>query len=176
MPAGITLRSRVLEFIKACLENWQQLWEIPELVTRLHVRFSPRLRTTWGRTQPARGVITLAKALETGPREHLEEVLCHEAAHVAAHMKHGRGARPHGPEWAALVELAGFSPMRALRIGAPSVSQGQPRTLFEHRCTVCQFRRLARRPVHAWRCAECVGAGLPGTLTITRIPQEGALP
>jgi predicted SprT family Zn-dependent metalloprotease len=176
-PASGNARGdRLPGFLKARLEHWQKLWGIPELITRLHVRFSPRLRATWGRTLPARGTITLAESLATGPRERLEEVLCHEAAHVAVHMKYGRSARPHGHEWAAFVKAAGFAPVRALRAAVPSPPRVHPRALYEHRCTVCQSRRLARRPVPAWRCAECVSVGLAGAMTITRLSQGAALP
>jgi predicted SprT family Zn-dependent metalloprotease len=38
----------------------------------------------------------------------LEEVLCHELAHVAVYRLHGRSVRPHGPEWKRLVRQVGF--------------------------------------------------------------------
>jgi hypothetical protein len=43
-------------------------------------------------------------------RDLLEEVLCHELAHVAVYRLHGRAVRPHGPEWKGLVAAAGFKP------------------------------------------------------------------
>ena len=48
-----------------------------------------------------------------------------------------------------------------------------PRTIvrrpsrFLHRCPVCDFSRVAARPVRSWRCADCVAAGLGGNLVIT---------
>jgi len=41
----------------------------------------------------------LAAHLENGIGDPLEEVLCHELAHVAVYRLHGRAARTHGPEW-----------------------------------------------------------------------------
>jgi ribosomal protein L37AE/L43A len=43
---------------------------------------------------------------------------------------------------------------------------------YLHWCPVCHSRRFARRPMARWRCAECVDAGLPGALQITRLPTD----
>lgn len=148
--------------------TWAHLWELPGLVERLAIHFSPRLRSTWGRAYPARGLVTLAASLRAQEQTRILEVLCHEVAHIAVHLKHGRAAKPHGPEWAALVIAAGFSPSRRL----PEIGHARrPRTTswYEHRCPVCQARRVARRPVKTWRCAACTRGGLSGQLTITRL-------
>ena len=146
----------------------------------MSVSFSPRMQRSLGRCAPEFGRIGLHSALRTAPRQQLEEVLCHEAAHVAAFVLYGRSVRPHGPEWEELVSQAGFTPaIRApsldTRGSAPS-SRRSSRLEYEHRCAVCQTVRLARRPVRRWRCAECVAAGLSGEMTIIRHsgPQEHA--
>jgi hypothetical protein len=46
---------------------------------------------------------------------------------------------------------------------------------FEHRCPVCQSVRLARRRMTAWRCAECVEAGLNGVIDIRPHPNDRAV-
>jgi SprT protein len=103
-------------------------------------------------------------------------VLCHELAHLAVHRLHGRSAKPHGPEWRALMQAAGYPPVTSLCrvVTDQSADRRLSPSQFEHRCPVCQMVRLARRRVSAWRCANCVAAGLPGELIVTR--QEGRSP
>ncbi|MGH7503415.1 MAG: hypothetical protein ACREL7_16935, partial [Longimicrobiales bacterium] len=98
--------------------------------------------------------------------------------HVAVHQLYGSRVSPHGAEWTRLVEAAGHaarirtsddangtrSPGRTAK-----VKRGITSVRYEHRCPVCQSMRFARRPVTAWRCAECRDAGLDGAMVITRL-------
>lgn len=162
--------------LTALMRPWARRWGLPGLEDGVRVRFNPRLRRSAGRCSPATGEISLHPALASAPPQSLATVLCHELAHVAAYQLHGRAARPHGPEWAELVIQAGHRPSVALpsrTLGIPAPSQRkQPGPSYLHRCPVCHFSRLARRPVPAWRCAECVAAGLDGRLIVSR--QNGA--
>lgn len=161
--------------LRRLLASWATLWDTPGLEDDLTVAFSARLTRSLGRCRPATGRITLRAELRGGPPERLAEVLCHEAAHVAVFQKHGREARPHGPEWRALVAAAGFEPRTGARgestsaaMEATDESPTPRRLAYEHRCPVCHTVRLARRPVPRWRCAECLDAGLDGEMIITR--------
>jgi predicted SprT family Zn-dependent metalloprotease len=163
---------------------WAALWGLPGIEDALQVRFDARLRRSLGRCQPHEGRISLNPSLGSAPRRSLAHVLCHEAAHVAAYVLHGERVRPHGAEWSALVSAAGYAPIRRATASTFGVSIPEPsrrrqndsgyaasrttRLTVVHRCPVCQTVRLARRPVRAWRCAECVAAGLEGRLVITR--------
>jgi predicted SprT family Zn-dependent metalloprotease len=104
----------------------------------------------------------------------LNEVLCHELAHIAVHELHGSDAAPHGEEWRALVRHAGYKPAaRACVVESPARSttrRRSPGLRFSHRCPVCQTTRYARSPVYRWRCAPCLEAGLDGILEITSEP------
>jgi predicted SprT family Zn-dependent metalloprotease len=155
----------------ALLTDWAQRWGVPGLEERLSVQVSTRLRTSLGRYSPAKGELRVASYLLDGPPSLLCEVLCHEAAHAAVCELHGRSARPHGPEWQALMRKAGFAPR--VRIPAAELDRlplpaRRARVLWEHRCPVCQASRVAGRPVRAWRCAACRAAGLSGKLEIQR--------
>ena len=92
-----------------------------------------------------------------------------------------RGAKPleveglAKPTAARLMALAGYPEARGTRWrgclerSAESSGPRRPtRARYLHSCTVCDFHRTARRPMHAWRCAACVAAGLSGELQITR--------
>jgi predicted SprT family Zn-dependent metalloprotease len=160
------------------MRPWARRWGLPGLEEAITVRFDPRLHRSAGRSRPERGEISLHPALAVGPKRAMASVLCHEMAHVAAYQLHGVGVPPHGAEWSALVRQAGHRPAptaRASTLGIPVMAAAASRPegsqpsvrQYVHRCPVCQSSRVARRPVRAWRCAECVAAGLEGRLTIT---------
>ena len=162
------------------MEAWSKLWDLPELSESVSVVFSRRLTSTLARCRPAEGRIVLRADLRDAPARRLDEVLCHELAHVAVHRLHGPSAKPHGPEWQALVRAAGFQPRirtRDASHGKRNARRAAAGRIWEHRCPVCQSVRTARRPMTAWRCAECLDAGLDGALIITRWdPNAGRAP
>jgi predicted SprT family Zn-dependent metalloprotease len=167
--------------LEETIQTWGRKWGVPDLAGLVTVEFSGRLRRSLGRYHPAIGRVRLASFLQEAPREVLEEVLCHELAHVAVRHRLGASARPHGPEWAELVRSAGFEPLT--RAPAKLLHEKRvPRRLrplkpgsarFEHRCPVCHTTRVAGRPVPSWRCAECLDLGLPGAMVISRLPLAG---
>jgi ribosomal protein L37AE/L43A len=168
------------------MRPWARRWGLPGIEDALDVRFDARLRRSLGRCQPQGGRISLHPSLGSAPRRSLAQVLCHEAAHVAAYVLHGERVQPHGAEWLALVSAAGYAPIRratasTLGVSIPEASRRNgsgyensrtTRLTVVHRCPVCQTVRLARRPVRAWRCAECVAAGLEGRLVITKAKER----
>lgn len=157
--------------LKAAVRRWERIWRVPGLAAHLTVTTSTRLTRALGKAKPVTGAVTLHASLLKGSRKRLLNVLCHETAHVAAYLRHGRTARPHGPRWAALVTAAGFVPNVAHR--SPRLMQQTQRRagLFSivHTCPVCQSRRFARRVMPRWRCAECVAAGLRGELVASTV-------
>ena len=155
--------------VSKLLQDWAGIWGVPELV-RTDVRFSKRLIKTLGRTHRSTRRITLADRLRnTSNAELLVLVLCHEAAHVAVHCLHGQEKKPHGREWASLVEKAGFIPTVSAPVADVGLSKGRKRRWrYVHSCTVCHATRIGYRPVRQWRCVECTDLGLAGELNITR--------
>ena len=95
--------------------------------------------------------------MHAGLRERGElcaEVLCHEFAHVAVYRLYGAGARPHGAEWAGLMEMAGFPARTRVAVDLPEVCRHRG-FMYLHRCPVCQVVRPARTRAERWRCAQC---------------------
>ena len=151
------------------VERWCTLWEVPELAADVRVTINSRLSRTVGHCRPSDGTITLAESVIDASRRDFEAVLCHELAHLAAHRRFGPRIRPHGPEWARLVEQAGFTAEVRTCRGPATLQRRRAHTgrlPYRHFCPVCHFVRFARRPVTRWRCADCVAAGLDGELLI----------
>jgi hypothetical protein len=96
IPEGLRSRAR----------RWGELWGVPDLADSVTVELSRRFRSSLGLCRPVEGRVRLAAHLANGRPELLEEVLCHELAHVAVYRLHGRSVRPHGPEWKGLVRAA----------------------------------------------------------------------
>jgi SprT protein len=179
-PPRVLIRSRFMNarlgtaLPDSCLrslERWLDLWDVPHLDARSRIEWSPRLTTSLGRCYPDKKLVRIASHLERAPDGLLNEVLCHEMAHLAVRELHGRSARPHGPEWKALMEKAGFEPRTRLPSPEGALPPRRRRRspyLYVHRCPVCQLARSARRLMSRWRCAACVASGLEGRLAITR--------
>ncbi len=83
----------------------------------------------------------------------------HETAHIAAHFLHGRGIRPHGAEWRALMVLYGADPSRC---HSYDTSRSTARRLrrFRYRCA-CREHQLTSirhnrvRKGMRYLCREC---------------------
>ena len=147
-------------------------WGLAGMELGVDVRFTPRLRRALGRCEPHTGRISLHAGLQSPQHwKLLDQVLCHEAAHIAAYHLYGGMADPHGPEWADLVRAAGYTPeirMRATALSTGTAAVSRSRQRVVHVCPVCQSRRVASKVVPQWRCAECVAAGLDGRMEIMR--------
>jgi 8-oxo-dGTP diphosphatase len=109
--------STVLDGFRPQVERWEAAWGLPGLSDSVTVEFSGRLRSAFGNCRPGVGRIRLAERLRNGSRELLEEILCHELAHVAVHRLHGPRIRTHGPEWRRLMARAGFKPRARIKVG-----------------------------------------------------------
>ncbi len=149
------------------ISRYAVLWSRPNLGETVSTRFSARLSRSWARTNLSTRTITLASTLR-GDLARLEETLCHELAHIVAHDLIGRREGPHGRTWKELVRIGGFEPrLRLACDDAPRIIVRRS-SRFLHRCPVCDFARVAARPMRSWRCADCVAAGLDGNLVITK--------
>ena len=122
------------------LSELGRLWGVPGLDRAVSVEYSTRMTRSLGRAYPERGLVRIAAPLAHGPAGFLDEVLCHEAAHIAVYRLHGRSVRPHGVEWKSLMRVAGYEPSTRLRVpeGIPGLPTKAP---------VRRRRRRRRRPV-----------------------------
>jgi predicted SprT family Zn-dependent metalloprotease len=161
------------------LSEFGRLWEVPTLERNVHVSFSRRCRRALGRAHPTTGVVRLHAGLLQESAALLDEVLCHEAAHIAAYLQSGRRRiRPHGLEWQTLMRTAGYVPRVRMTLddalARRLAAHAPPPVAWEHYCPVCDLRTIARRAVRRWRCARCLRAGRPGQLIIAkRAPGSG---
>ena len=167
------VESELVQELRNSVVQWGRLWGVPQLGKQVGLRTSSRFQRSLGSYRAARAEITLAAWLVESSSDLLEEVLCHEAAHAAAHFVYGERIRPHGPEWRGFMTQADM-PAR-VRIPATELPESRQLSLsksreWEHRCPVCQATRLARTRVTRWRCSGCRDEGRTGELVIERVP------
>jgi predicted SprT family Zn-dependent metalloprotease len=144
------------------------IWGHPG-VSRLRIRLNPRLTATVARLHIHDSIVEFSLAVANLDARDRREVICHEAAHFVVWQTCRRAVRPHGPEWAALVKLAGFKPKaRRVRCG---LSRRRPVVTyaFRHICPVCHYSKRAARQMPRWRCPECRAIGLDGSLRIEQV-------
>ena len=152
------------------LADWARAWSVPELPHRVRIVFSARLQSSLARCAPRAGLIRLNPGLAEADAAELREVVCHEAAHVATWLLHGRRARAHGNEWKAMMRLAGYEArVRWADDTVPApVRARRPSVVYIHTCPTCRAHWVARRAVAVWRCGACRDAGREGRLTVRR--------
>jgi len=154
--------------LRASILKFCSLWDVEELQGDIHVEFSTRLTRSLGRTQPLKKIIRLNRKLRTTLNDHLEEVICHELAHIAAVHQHGDSIRPHGEQWQNLVRMAGYEPSIRIQVNGQTCS-GKSTGRYKHQCPVCHSQHIGRTRMTRWRCTECVANGLSGELEIEEL-------
>jgi predicted SprT family Zn-dependent metalloprotease len=92
------------QYLVSLARTWDQ-----RRIARLQIVINPRLKSTLARWVPPEDVLEVSLAAQTRGKRLFREILCHEAAHVVVWHESGPSARPHGPEWAALMRAAGFN-------------------------------------------------------------------
>lgn len=150
------------------LSKWARTWQTPDLPQFVRVSFSPRLKRSLGRVRPKYGTISLHGKLSGAPRRVLLEILCHEAAHVAAYLLHGPRVTPHGPEWRALVRAVGYQPRTSLKCALLRDAPPSRSAAHKHcyRCPVCQTDHFVKRRSSKIVCGACFRHGVPVPLRL----------
>lgn len=168
MPANSATRRVPSLGAPRYLRSLARVWG-HEDVSRLRFRLNRRLTMTFARLLANDRLVEFNQSVARLDARERREVVCHEAAHFVVWQRYGRAARPHGPEWAALVRLAGYEPRASrVRCGQPK-PRPAPSQVFRHTCPVCHFSKRARRRMSRWRCPECRAIGLDGSLRIERV-------
>jgi predicted SprT family Zn-dependent metalloprotease len=162
--------------LKPVVSYCADLWGVPALRERVRIIPSPWMAVTLAHAHPARNTISIStRALESGSDERIREVLCHELAHLASGMGHGRRVHPHGREWQELMRQTGYEPrVRFTRdTTLPLALRARLPLAFEHRCRSCGQMHLARTTNRHWRCPACLRAGREGRPTVTKLTDAG---
>ena len=129
--------------------------KVDKLAKRLRVEWNPRMRTTVGRADYTRSLISLNPALQSFGLDEIDRTLRHELAHLLAQFRAGRHRIfPHGPEWRRACRNLGLEGERAchkLPLATRSIARR-----FLYRCRNCQreFPRV-RRIRRATACLVC---------------------
>lgn len=144
------------------------LWGIEDIENEIRVEFSTRMTRSLGRTQVKRKIIRLSACLSGPLKKHIQEVICHELAHIAVEHKYGDNKKPHGTEWQSFVKLAGYEPSMRMVLDRSNLPKAGLRK-FKHKCLVCSSERFAKVRMTRWRCSSCVETGLEGMLTIEEV-------
>ena len=126
MAASVPIRKQLSVDIHRALQSWCHVWGADDLAAQITVEFSSRMTRSLGRCYPERNLIRIAQFVLEDSDALVQEVLCHEAAHVAAYHLHGTSIRPHGPEWKALMLAAGYPPTVRFRREALFVPPARP--------------------------------------------------
>ncbi|HEY1172318.1 MAG TPA: SprT-like domain-containing protein [Verrucomicrobiae bacterium] len=99
------------------LERWCTLWGLYRLSREAKIAFSTQLGLALGKCDPKSGQILLNGVLLLPENEKLLfETLCHEAAHITAHLRYGPAIEEHGVEWQEYMEKAGFVPRPVIEV------------------------------------------------------------
>ncbi len=100
-----------------------------------------------------------AALLEREGADFARDTLIHELCHLAVWERHGRRARPHGPEWQALMRALGCVPQRCHN-AAVTPLRSQRRFRYACDCSVHDItttrHRRAQRGVR-YLCRRCSG-------------------
>ena len=157
---------------KKTVQRWVRKWGVPDLHRSIRVEYSRHMSKSLGRCYPARQLIRLNPVLAMDENKALlAETLCHELAHVAVFLQHGKGTRPHGPEWRALMELSGFTPRSVVpthEVFALPRKRKRCKYRYLHRCIECHATFVAARTDSRWRCVSCYDAGREGLLVVSK--------
>lgn len=158
--------------VRELLSLWGERWGVSDLADRALCRFSSRMKRSLGRCYTSTGVISLNSALlQEGNGAVAVEVLCHEAAHLAATILGGRRVKPHGSEWRHLMEAAGYRArvrFPAGEVRGLATRGSAPKYEYLHCCRDCAATFKTYATNRRWRCRSCFTSGREGKLAVKR--------
>ena len=137
----------------------------PEVRFDLRGKSAGQLRMAEGKTWQIRYNLAL---LTREPEAFLAQTIPHEVAHLVAFAIHGRGIRPHGEEWQAMMRHFGVEPRRCHSFAVDDLTARRLRR-FDYHCG-CRTHQLTSTRHHRvlrgqrYRCAACRAVLVPGPL------------
>ncbi len=133
-----------IEDLHARVAEMFALWRVPP-GPAVSVSWNSRLRSTAGRAFYREGRIELNPELLERSPDHVDTVLVHEAAHVAAHRMFGDHCPAHGRHWRGLMRLAGLPPDVTHSLPVPRARRSRrSERIYLRVCDACGNRRIAR--------------------------------
>lgn len=132
-----------------------RLWRASALQDRVRFAYNPRMRTRAGVAWLAEARIELNPHLLARCPNRVRETVAHELAHVVVFERSGRRAAAHGPEWASLMETAGFQPRRLHRMNVRGLRRRRRAFYYLHVCVGCASWWVARRVRRDRPCRAC---------------------
>lgn len=148
LPSARELKGRAASLLRAL--------NAESLGARVRVEWNGRMRTTVGRADFRRCLISLNPALQQFGAAEIDRTLRHELAHLLAQFRSCKRRRilPHGREWRNACRDLGIAGERAGHT-LPLIGRALRRS-FIYRCKACQrdFPRV-RRIRRATACLAC---------------------
>ena len=147
LPSAREMRERAIGLLRPL--------KAEKLASQLKVEWNTRMRTTVGRADYSRSLISINPALRNFGLDEIDRTLRHELAHLLARVRAGRHRiLPHGAEWRRACRDLGIEDERACHKLPLAVRYVPPR--FIYCCINCQreFPRV-RRIRGATACLIC---------------------
>ena len=148
---------KTLEVCAWAETRYGRLFEVPEL------RFDLRGLTA-GLAYPARNLIRFnLNLLKANPQDFISETVPHEVAHLLSWTINGPEAKPHGPEWKAIMNDMGLNPEVCHTYPATRArARGRIQKVFFYACA-CAGRRYTFTAIQHkrsaagvnYRCTNC---------------------
>lgn len=152
--------------LRAIAARCADVWDMPDLPTKVRISYNPRMRTTLGRAFLSEGIVELnTRLLQKHPSE-LVPTLAHELAHVAVHLRYGTVA-PHGQEFRTLMHALSLSDKATHDLPVARMRQRRRTYLYVHRCSDCGSTFVARKVRRDCYCRAC---GPEMNWTVLRVP------
>lgn len=167
MTASIHAKGPLPDDVAELLQSWCELWDAADLTPEISVELSSRMTRSLGRCYPDRKLIRIAKFVLDDSEDLFQEVLCHEAAHLAAYHLHGKSIRPHGYEWKSLMLQAGYPPSVRFKESRLQHLPPPPRRRAR-RTKGKRWIRSVLEELHSALAAHTKSAALNGTMMRSR--------
>lgn len=159
-----TLSRKVRKATEACLQRARATISGASRLPSVTLRFDLRGQAAGQMRATNRGRVEIRFNLvlaRQNPDAFIAQTVPHEVAHLVVWHKHGRRARPHGPEWQAVMRQLGVS--EPSRCHAFEIPEGEVRRQrrWPYRCACREYQlsttrhNRIRRGQQIYSCPNC---------------------